>query len=160
IADVLITIEYTALNSFDYYQQVIRTLTPTISADRAFSFRHQFADQWYDLHNPDQTTTPMTVTFPTVQDDFPPNLDNLRIQHVLIYFARDGGESFEVPLAELRFTERGSTGAVGGLATSIDGMISTRKGNAGSWVSMIGKAPLGRWEMALPDTAEIRGWFK
>jgi hypothetical protein len=70
IADVLVTIEYTALHSFDYRQQVIQTLNPNLSADRPFSFRNQFADQWYDLHNPEQTKTPMTVRFQTVREDF------------------------------------------------------------------------------------------
>ena len=71
IADVLITIEYTALNSFDYRQQVIQTLNPNVSADRPFSFRNQLADQWYDLHNPDQTKDPMTVRFRTCPRGFP-----------------------------------------------------------------------------------------
>jgi hypothetical protein len=53
IADVLITIEYTALHSFEYRQQVIQTLDPKISADRPISLRRQFPDQWYRLHNPD-----------------------------------------------------------------------------------------------------------
>src|SRR5207247_7151388 len=88
IADVLITIEYTALNSFDYSQQVIQRLKPSLSAERPFSFREQFADQWYDLHNPDQVATPMTVRFQTVRDDFPSNLEKLKIQQVALYFAR------------------------------------------------------------------------
>ena len=67
IADVLITIDYTALDSHDYRQQVIQTWDPVINADRAFSFRHQFADAWYDLHNPDQTSTPMIVGFQTTR---------------------------------------------------------------------------------------------
>jgi len=54
IADVLLTLEYTALNSFDYRQQVIQTLDPQLSLDRSFSFSQQFPDQWYDLNNPDQ----------------------------------------------------------------------------------------------------------
>ncbi|MBA3755778.1 MAG: hypothetical protein H0X02_05905 [Nitrosomonas sp.] len=45
IADVLITLEYTALYSFDYRQQVIQSLKPTVSAARPFSLRNQFADQ-------------------------------------------------------------------------------------------------------------------
>ena len=64
IADVLFTIEYTALSSLDYRQQVIQRLDRTVSADRPYSFRHQFADQWYDLHNPDQTARPMRSAFP------------------------------------------------------------------------------------------------
>src|SRR5262249_44398765 len=96
IADVLITIEYTALNSFDYYHQVIQTLRPTLSADRPFSFRNQFADQWYDLHNPDLSKTPMNIQFITRREDFPPNLDAVKIQQVVLYFARADDRTFEI----------------------------------------------------------------
>jgi hypothetical protein len=160
IADVLITIEYTALNSFDYYQQVIQTLRPTLSADRPFSFRNQFADQWYDLHNPEQTKTPMNVRFTTRREDFPPNLDALKIQQVVLYFARADGRTFEIPVNQLRFKEQGSAGFIGGAATSIDGVISTRRGNAGSWTAMQGKSPAGEWELSLPISEEMRKRFK
>lgn len=160
IADVLITIEYTALNSFDYRQQVIPSLPPTLSADRPFTFRHEFADQWYDLHNPDQTKTPMAVKFKTRREDFPPNIDNLKIQQVLLYFVRANGKTFEVPVSGFTFTEQSGGGKVGGGAASIDGVISTRRGNAGSWTAMLGKAPFGEWELALPDMPEIRNYFK
>lgn len=160
IADVLITIDYTALNSFDYYQQVIYALKPIMSADRPFSFRHQFADQWYDLHNPEMTETPMTVRFQIGRDDFPPNLEKLKIQHVTLYFARRHGQTFEVPVTYLRFTESSAPGPVGSGAITIDGIISTRKGNAGSWMAMLGKTPLGEWEMALPNTVEMKNRFK
>ena len=82
IADVLITIDYTAMNSFDYGQQVIASLSSRESLNRGFSFRSHLADAWYDLHNPDQTATPMTVRFSTDRIDFSPNLDRLRIQLV------------------------------------------------------------------------------
>ena len=159
IADVLIAIEYSALNSFDYHQQVIQRLGTKINGERPFSFRYQFADQWYDLHNPDQTVTPMIVDFPTRREDFPPNLENLKIEHIVLYFIRADRKNFEVPLTHLRYTEQGS-GPVGGGATTVDGVISTRRGNAGSWTAMIGKAPVGEWELALPDTPEIRNLFK
>jgi hypothetical protein len=168
IADVLLTIEYTAVDSYDYRQQVIQELDTRISADRPFSFRHQFADQWYDLHNPEQTATPMTVRFRTALEDFPPNIEALKIQHIVLYFARRYDQSspdrqtFEVPVTSLRFTEAGSTApASGGGATSIDGVISTRRGNAGGWLpKMIGKSPVGEWELALPNTAEMKSHFK
>jgi hypothetical protein len=160
IADVLITIEYTALNSFDYRQQVVRSLNPNLSADRPFSFRHELADQWYDLNNPEQTNSPMVIRFDTRREDFPPNLERLRIEHVLLYFVRAGGASFEVPVTYLRFTGEDGTGQVGGGSTSIDGIISTRRGNAGRWTSMIGKVPFGKWELALPNTEEMKNRFK
>jgi hypothetical protein len=156
IADVLITFEYTALNSLDYRQQVIQTLSPSISADRPYSFRNELADQWYDLHNPDQTSTPMTVRFTTAREQFPPNIVDVRIQQVLLYFARANGQSFEVPVTSLRFKENGAVGSIGGGATSIDGVISTRRGNAGSWTAMIGKTPFGDWELVLPKEMKDR----
>ena len=165
IADVLITLEYTALNSFDYRQQVIQSLKPTVSADRPFSLRSQFADQWYDLHNPEQTSTPMTVAFGTIREDFPPNVEALKIQHVLLYFVCANAASVEVPVGHLRYNaeqEPGTigSGTVGGSATSIDSIISTRRGNAGSWTAMIGKSPAGEWELALPNTEEMKKRFE
>jgi hypothetical protein len=158
-ADVLFTVDYTALNSFDYYQQVIQTLRPTLSADRPYSFRQVFADQWYDLHNPELTATPMTVCFSTTRGDFPPNLEKLKIEHVVLYFARAQGKSFEVPVTNLTFTEVGGNGAVGGGAMSVDGVISTRRGNAGSWMAMLSLSPFGDWELALPNTELMRSRF-
>jgi hypothetical protein len=160
IADVLLTLDYTALDDSAYRQQVIQQLDTQFSAARPFSFRYEFADPWYDLHNPELTATPMVVGFQTRRQDFPPNLEDLKIQHVTLHFARNDGATFEVPVTHLRFTEQGGAGTVGGGATSIDGLISTRNGNAGSWTPMLGKSPLGKWELALPKTEEMKNRFK
>jgi hypothetical protein len=159
IADVLLTIDYTALESFTYRQQVTRSLRNSFSADRPYSFRFQLADAWYDLHNPDQTTTPMTVRFRTMAEDFPSNIEDIRIQQVVLYFSRVEGETFEVPVNYLHFTPQGGSVAIGGAASSYDGVISTRRGNASSWLPMIGKSPVGDWELSLPDTGQCREWF-
>jgi hypothetical protein len=149
IADVLITIDYTALDSSEYRQQVIQRLDPEFSVDRAFSFRNQFADQWYDLNHPDQTAAPMVVRWQTNRSDFPSNLLNLKIQQILLYFVLKNGEKLDIPVTHLRFTEQNTTGFVGGGATAIDGIVSTRRGNAASWLTMLGKPPMGEWELAL-----------
>lgn len=153
IADVLITIEYTALNSFDYYQQVIQTLKPTLSVDRSFSFRHELADQWYDLHNPEQTATPLAVRFTTRRSDFLPNLEDMKVEHLVLYFARTPDTDSEIEVSQLKFIEKGGLSPVAGAAVTIGGLISTRQGNAGSWTTIIGKTPVGEWELALPNTA-------
>ncbi|WP_152206097.1 neuraminidase-like domain-containing protein [Marinobacter changyiensis] len=160
LADVLITIEYTALDSFDYRQQVLQELDPAVSADRHFSFRQELSDQWYDLHNPDQTAAPMTVRFETRRQDFSANIDHLKIQHVVLYFVRKDAESNEIEVAHLHFTEQGNAGTVGGAAASIDGIVSTRRGNGSSWLPTIGRAPFGEWELALPNTEKVRSRFK
>jgi hypothetical protein len=151
IADVLLAIEYTALNSFDYYQQVIQSpaLNRPLSADRPYSFRQEFADAWYDLHNPEQTDDPMFVSFETRRDDFPPNLSNLTIQQVLCYIASTTDNPIDLADIDLRFTGLDG-GTVGGVASTNESVVSTRRGNAGPWTSMIGKAPFGRWTMRLP----------
>jgi hypothetical protein len=161
ITDVLITVDYTALNDTNYRQQVLPTLSSKLSADRPFSFCHEFADAWYDLHNPDQTKKPMVVTFKTRKEDFPPNLERLKIDHVVLYFSRVSGKKFEFE-ATLEFTERRATSSNSGKATSIDGVISTRRGNASSWrTAMIGnKSPFGEWKLSLSNTEEIRNRFK
>jgi peptidoglycan hydrolase-like protein with peptidoglycan-binding domain len=156
IADVLLTIEYTALNSFDYRRQVIQELDDTISADRPFSFRQEFADAWYDLNHPELIDSPdeqMIVTFETRREDFPPNINELRIQHVVLFYARKEGSPFEVT-AGLTFTRVGGS-PVGGSATTNDGIASTRRGNAPSWNGMIGATPVGTWRLDL--TADLLG---
>jgi hypothetical protein len=162
IADVLITVEYTALNSVDYRQQVIRQLDRTVGADRPYSFRNQFPDQWYYLNNPEQATPPaMTVAFRTEREDFPPNLDDLMIQHLLLHFPRADGKSFEVTVGNLSLTQ-GGTKIDGGGATSIDGVLSTRRGSAPNWRNLFsGKAPVGDWELSFnPDDRQLRDRFK
>ena len=67
------------------------------SAVRPYSFQNDLADQWYDLHNPDQSATPMTVQFTTAASDFPPNIDDIRIQQVVLYFSRPDGATLRGP---------------------------------------------------------------
>lgn len=161
IADVLFTVEYTALQDFSYRKQVIQQLGDTVSAERIFSIRDQFADQWYALHNPDQEAAPMTVKFALMPDSFPPNLDDLRIQQVLLGVVRAQGRSFEVGATQLMLTPQGETVAVGGaVGGSSDGMVSTRRGNGSAWLPLIGKSPAGTWELTLPNTEEMKNRFK
>ncbi len=160
IADVLVTIDYTALNSFDYRKQVIDELDRSISAERPFSFRHELADQWYHLHNPEQTENPMTVTFNTRKEDFPPNLEDLTIRHIVLYFAFKDGSSFgqNVDVNLIFASDDGNTEQ--GVAIPIDGIISTRSVSGIAWSNMIGISPFGEWSLALPDEDAVKDLFK
>jgi hypothetical protein len=161
ISDVLFTVEYNALQDFSYRKQVIQQLEDTVSAERVFSLRDHFADQWYALHNPEQESTPMTVNFSLASQDFPPNVAELRIQQVLLAVARAEGRTFEIESAQLMLTPQGQTVPVGGAVNgSTDGLISTRRGNASAWVPLIGKSPVGAWELTLPNTEVMRNRFQ
>jgi hypothetical protein len=159
ISDVLVTIEYTALHSYEYAAQVMRELGRDVTYDRPFSFRLELSDAWADLHNPGKTTTPMTVRFKTTRADFAPNLDDLRIQHVTLFFsiAEDQSQVLPINVKDLRLFPR--IGApVGGGGSTTDGVISTRQGNS-SLSKLQGQEPIGAWELALPNTPTVRGWF-
>jgi hypothetical protein len=166
IADVLLTLDYTALHSFDLEQQVLRSLDRSVEAERLFSLRNMFEDQWFDLHNPDQTTTPMTVTFDTRRDDFPPNLEplSLAIGNVSLLYSRSAGAAPQSWATDLRtnltFDDGGGGGALGGQADPSGGEISTRSANGASWNAMIGRVPEGTWTLALPETATTRAIFE
>ena len=45
IADVIFTLEYTALHSADYRQQVIQEIDRSFKAERAYSIRKDFPDR-------------------------------------------------------------------------------------------------------------------
>jgi hypothetical protein len=161
IADVLFTVEYTALQNFTYRQQVIQQLDDRVSAERVFSLRDQYADQWYALHNPERAAAPMTVKFTLTPQGFPPNVDDVRTQQVFFAVVRAEGQTFEIGNTQLLLTPRGETVAVGGAVDgTTDGLISTRRGNGSAWIPLIGKSPAGAWELTLPNTEEMKNRFK
>jgi Tc toxin complex TcA C-terminal TcB-binding domain len=174
LADVLITIEYSALNSFDYANQVIQQLKPDVEADRAFSFRQQFANAWYDLHNPQLIAEPqrMVVQFRIGRDDFPSNLDDIRMRHVMLYVARADGMRQEVAVGHLKLKDAAGVEVTGGAARTIDGTISTRRGNGSAWLPLIGggaatggRTPFGTWELSLrnsnaAEAQQLQDWLK
>jgi hypothetical protein len=160
IADVLLTIEYTALNSYEYRQQVIKTFDQELSSERSFSFRQQFPDQWYDLNNPDQAATPMVVSFKTARGDFLPNIDDLKTQQLTLYFAPNNGQPVEINGARLLFQKQGDQSKVGGSADSISGVISTRRANGSNWLPIASNPPIGEWELALPTDETTKNFFR
>lgn len=149
IADIIFSIEYSALSDYTYRQQVIQQLGTSVSESIAFSFRQNFADQWYDLNNPNLAAEAMRVRFRTTAADFPAGLRDISAQHLILYFVRSEGAAFEIPVSGFYFSEAGGIGRLGGPAQTIDGIISTERGNAGSWVVMLGRSPYGEWELDL-----------
>jgi hypothetical protein len=162
LADVLFSVEYSALDSVPYRQQVTRALSRELSASRSFSLRRHFPDAWYDLHNPSQTAMPLAVKLATRADDFPPNLDELRLGHVALALVRNGNgngngkghtETIEIDGVDLRFAPAGASAAAGGTARTLGGAVSTRQGNGAGWSSMLGLPPVGQWSLTLPESA-------
>jgi hypothetical protein len=159
IADVLLTINYTALKSEPYRQQVIKHLDPEESGELAYSFSDVFADQWYELHNPEQSDTPMTVHFQTRRDDFPPQLEDVEIENVFLSYITKDDKGVRDLKTSLAFTPADGQGPAGGEATPVEARISTRRGNGSSWLPMIGKPVEGEWELSLPASQKVKHMF-
>ncbi|WP_239341259.1 neuraminidase-like domain-containing protein [Frankia sp. CiP3] len=159
IADVLLTVDYTALDSVDYRSQVVRELDRTRDGERGFSLRQEFPDAWWDLTNPEAVDTPMRVSFTTRRADFPPNLDELVVEHVAVSLITESAPPAPLSTVTLRYTEAGTSAHLGGPGALVDRLVSTRRANGGPWLSITGKSPLGRWELGLPDTEDVRAWL-
>ncbi|HEU0254178.1 MAG TPA: hypothetical protein VFR12_14180, partial [Pyrinomonadaceae bacterium] len=163
IADVLITIEYTALSDSIYRDQVIQQLDRDFSADRAFSFQHQMNDQWFDLHNPEQIETAkrFRAEFSTSKADFPLNLekDSLKIANLVVYFVPKDVDVVKATTVRLSFVPEGAASnapPLGGDASSERGLLSTRSGSASDWQDCIGVEPFGKWTLDLSGDEELK----
>jgi hypothetical protein len=166
IADVLITFEYTALESFDYEQQVLGAMDHALHGERAFSFRYLLPDQWYDLKNADLTATPGRVEFDLRKGDFP-GLAALKIESVTLMMILKDGVSLTSPLFATLLLEPDNSlsgnanvpsGPIGGQGSSnASCVISTRtagpsgspfnngQSQPGPIIGMLGKVPIGKW---------------
>jgi hypothetical protein len=103
----------------------------------------------------------MVVSFSTTREDFPANVENFTMQQVALYFVLADGITVEDFRVQLHFIEQGSQTSLGGEAAATpEGIVSTRLGNASGWMPMIGLSPFGKWELALPNTSEVRNLFE
>jgi hypothetical protein len=147
IADVLVTIDYTALASDDYARIVKARLGADLSSDNAFSLQYDFPDQWYALNNPATTPTPMVITIDLAISDFPATLTNLTIAQVVMAFVLADG-------AALAVQPTVSVALAGGpklTAIADQDIISTRRPGGAPWLALGGQAPTGAWQLFFDD---------
>jgi Tc toxin complex TcA C-terminal TcB-binding domain len=142
IADVLVCIEYTALHNPDYHEQVVQRLNSARQrgGERAFSLRREYPDQWYALHNPESTTAVRSIKFSLDKSDFPSQLDRVSVDQLVLYMPSTNGS---VPSIGVTIHHANQ----GGEAHSLDGVISTRHGNATAWQTVQHQSPVGEWDL-------------
>ncbi len=99
IADVLIDIEYTAMESFQYRYQVLQDIDNTARFARGFSFKNDFPDQWYELAEAQEGTETITVEFELKRENFPQGLNDIQLDgssDILLHFVREDGFTDEI----------------------------------------------------------------
>jgi hypothetical protein len=155
IADVLITIEYTALYDSDYEWRVLsQRAGQQRGGDVTLSVRRDYPDQWYELHNPPSATVPRTIALQVSAGDLPPNTGKAAVADIAVYLAPADplkpASKVEVDLTH------GNSGKPAGAVTDAGGVISTRRGNGASWQAISSADPpapvTGKWTLGLqPD---------
>ncbi|HEX3979036.1 MAG TPA: neuraminidase-like domain-containing protein [Solirubrobacteraceae bacterium] len=169
IADVQVSIDYTALYSPDYAAQVIRSLPTRISNSVALSLR-DFADSWYQLlaqaRAAQQAAPPsadaLVARWPVIADAFPPSLTNLAVQQITLMVVQSSSD--ELSLGYL--TRDGLPTIVSPSTTAaktVQEIVSTRNGSGTPWNNpmLIGPSPVADWEIGLvadqPTLAAVAG---
>lgn len=163
VADVLVTIEYEALNSFDYRASVVRRLNEETDYEAMLpiSFKSNLPDQWFDIVNPDQAETPFSVSFDLGKNNFPVNVKDPIITNVLLYFPQAGENSKEVSISKFTFAVstddlQTEIGILENAISTNDARISTADANGTNINGMLGKSVGGKWSLALTDTPQLR----
>lgn len=154
IADVLFTIEYTALESPDYRNTVIKELHNSIAGARPFSFKNSLSDQWYELSNPIEDNAPVTISFDMTSADFPANLSELKTTGITLYLATDKTKIYNGSVGNevtLSYQLRNSDTLMGPFSEGVKkgNMISTQ-GGALKWAGLTGQDVNGKWTMKIP----------
>jgi hypothetical protein len=163
IADVLFTVDYTALHSDQYRQQVVQEFDTMVEGDRAFSFRHHFPDAWYDLNHPEllDEARQMQADVTIRRADFPANIEDssLKIRHMTFFLARKDGSNIEVKVKGLSLKNMADVVVAGPGADlpTVNGMLSTREGPGTAWFggganAFDGKNPTEKWSFTLAET--------
>jgi hypothetical protein len=147
IADVQITVDYTALHHPDYRSQVIERLNANLgrSGDRSFALRRDFPDAWYALLNPSAEATARTARFTVDPSDVPSNLNDVTVTQVALYLV-PGDSASPLPAMTAVLDHLGA----GGDVQLDNGLASTRRGNAPQWTTIAGKPVTGEWQLTLP----------
>ena len=175
IADIQLTINYTALYSDILRSQVLRRLGTQMSARRAFSVQLFYPDAWYDLFNPATGASQRTFTFTITQDNFPVNISNINMVDITMFFQIDpqpdasdevAVEAARVGVYSLTLTRMKGTTVEKLVSTnvpdnpnspvtpvkSINNMISGKFRSGLDWQIFQG-SPMGKWDVSIDNTS-------
>jgi hypothetical protein len=154
IADVQISVDYTALYSPDYAAQVISELPSRISNSLALNLS-DYPDDWYQLVTQAQAAAqatplpgdPLLAQWAVTADMFPVNLADLAVEQITLLALRIADTELGVDHLRLNGLPSGTvTGA-----TTVGHIVSTRNGSGAAWntPALIGASPVGTWEVGL-----------
>jgi len=107
VADVLVEVEYTALDNFQYHYQVLQETDNRYNFNRGFSFKNDFTDQWYELTEAQEGNTLFGVEFEISRLSFPQGLNDIQLDgsDLLLHFVREDGFTDEITIANFNVVD-------------------------------------------------------
>lgn len=107
VADVLVEVEYTALDNFQYRYQVLQEADSRYNFNRGFTFKNDFADQWYELTEAQEGSTLFGVEFEISRLSFPQGLNDIQLDgsDLLLHFVREDGFTDEIAIADFNVAD-------------------------------------------------------
>jgi hypothetical protein len=152
LADVQLTVDYTAQFSATYLTQVARALPTRTSNTATFSLRDD-ADAWYDLMSQAQAgpgaNRILLARWQVGDGDFPANLIRpIRIEKIGLLVIRNGTTPPAFAVDHLRLNGSPAPPAITA-ATTVNDIVSTGNGSGSAWAGLIGAIPVGAWELGL-----------
>jgi hypothetical protein len=147
IADVQVTVDYTAVFDSDYQQQVLTTRSATPrGGDLSLSLRRDFPDQWYGFQNGQPGLNP-PITLDLTDGDLPANLTDVTVSAVLLALL-PGGANTVADGTQVTLGHGGAGGADPSAGTS-GGVVSTRRVTGIPWAGLCNKPVTGQWRLGL-----------
>lgn len=157
IADVLVEVEYTAMDSFQYRYQVLQDLDNTYRFSRGFSFKNDFPDQWYELAealpNEEQNTDPITVEFELKRENFPQGVNDIRLDgsDILLHFVRQDGFTEEIHVVDFNLADAEGSELSG---LTVNGTLK-----ADALTNVLDGNPMVRLRLSFDNTILVREMF-
>ncbi len=159
IADVLIEVDYTAMDSFQYRFQVLQDIDNTLGFSRGFSFRNDYPDQWYELQEAEAGTAFFSVDIDITRNQFPQGIDNIRLDgsKLVLHFVRKDGFTDEISIADFSLVSTAANNQPKG-GTTVNGTFgATALTNVLSTQSP--PTPFVKLRLSFVNTAINREWF-
>jgi hypothetical protein len=167
IADVQVSVDYTALYDREYATEVVRGLPSRISNSISLNLR-DFPDAWYGFVTsarnlvsaaavPGGTPPVLTAELSVAAGDLPPNVSDAFVEELTLMIVRTGSTPARFSIDHLR--KKGAPAPANPTSVNtVEDIVSTRNGSGAAWRQLVGSqtAPVGTWELGLvadPETA-------
>jgi hypothetical protein len=162
IADILITVDYTAIDSYQYRYQVLQELDNKLSFNRGFSFKNDFPDQWYELGEAQSGSNNFGVTIELKRDNFPDGLVDLKINKasdLVLYFVREDGFEEEIDVLDFSYVNPQIIANANIPPVYMSGTTVNGKLDAAQLTNTLGDSPVVKLRLLFDNTLDNREIF-